>query len=336
MKPRNIVYETLEFNSPNRVPRDLWLLPWATINHPNEVKRIKELYPSDFERAPASYAKPSRVTGDPYAIGTFIDEWGCNFENIQKGVIGEVRSPLVKSWNDAQKVLPPTEMLTFDKEAVNAFCRESDRFVFADCCPRPFERMQFLRGSQNLYIDLADPPGEFFDLLDVVHQFYLKELDYWASTDVNGLNFMDDWGSQRNLLISPKQWRKIFKPLYKEYIDLAHQAGKRIFMHSDGYIFDIYSDLIELGLDAINSQLFIMDIEEIGRQFSGQITFWGEIDRQHLLPSGTTEEVAVAVQRVKNALYSNGGVIAQCEFGPGAKPENVARVYQTWDEIFLN
>ena len=216
MKPRDIVHETLEFNSPNRVPRDLWLLPWATIHHPNEVKRIKELYPSDFEGAPASYAKPSRVTGDPYAFGTFIDEWGCNFENIQKGVIGEVRSPLVKSWNDAQKVLPPTEMLTFDKEAVNAFCRESDRFVFADCCPRPFERMQFLRGSQNLYIDLADPPGEFFELLDVVHQFYLKELDCWASTDVDGLNFMDDWGSQRNLLISPKQWRKIFKPLCKE------------------------------------------------------------------------------------------------------------------------
>ena len=98
---------------------------------------------------------------------------------------------------------------------------------------------------------------------------------------------MDDWGSQKSLLINPKQWRKIFKPLYKEYIDLAHQAGKKIFMHSDGYIFDIYGDLIELGLDAINSQLFIMDIEEIGKHFGGQITFWGEIDRQHLLPHGT-------------------------------------------------
>ena len=136
-------------------------------------------------------------------------------------------------------------------------------------------------------------------------------------------------------MISPKLWRKIFKPLYKEYIDLAHQAGKKIFMHSDGYIFDIVADLIELGLDAINSQLFVMDIEEIGRQFGGQIAFWGEIDRQHLLPFGTTEDIASAVRRVKQALYKDGGVIAQCEFGPGARPENVAMVYQTWEDVFV-
>ena len=104
-------------------------------------------------------------------------------------------------------------------------------------------------------------------------------------------------------------------------------------MHSDGYIFDIYGDLIELGLDAVNSQLFIMDIEEIGNQYGGQITFWGEIDRQHLLPNGTTEQISEAVQRVKDALYHNGGVIAQCEFGPGGRPENVEMVYQAWEDV---
>ena len=295
MKPRNLVLDTLTFSSPMRAPRDLWLLPWATNHYPQEVRYIQERFPSDFANPPTYYANPIQLKGDPYKIGAFTDEWGCTFENIQAGVIGEVRSPQVKSWEDWQKVQPPRDMLTFDKVAVNTYCRESDLFVFGGCCPRPFERMQFLRGSQNLYMDLADPPPEFFELLNVVHQYYLKELEIWASTDVDGLNFMDDWGSQKSLLINPKQWRRIFKPLYKDYIDLAHQAGKKIFMHSDGYIFDIYADLIELGLDAINSQLFIMDIEEIGKHFGGQITFWGEIDRQHLLPNGTTEEIAEAV-----------------------------------------
>ena len=333
MKPRDLVYETLAFNAPKRVPRDLWLLPWATNNYPQEHKRIQQRYPSDFTGPPIHYENPIQTTGNPYILGTYIDEWGSIFENIQAGVHGEVRSPYVKSWDDWQKVQPPTEMLTFDIEAVNTFCRESDLFVFGGCCPRPFERMQFLRGSQNLYFDLADPPREFFELLDVVHQYYLKEMEVWASTDVDALNFMDDWGSQKSLLINPKQWRKIFKPLYKDYIDLAHQAGKKIFMHSDGYIFDIYADVIELGLDAINSQLFIMDIEEIGKRYGGKITFWGEIDRQHLLPNGTTEQITQAVQRVKDSLYYDGGVIAQCEFGPGGRPENVEMVFQAWDEV---
>jgi uroporphyrinogen decarboxylase len=333
MHSRELVYKTLDFNSHQRVPRDLWVLPWARENYPQELQKIQARFPSDFVSAPARYATPVLTTGDPYLIGTFTDDWGCTFVNIQNGYIGEVRSPLVDIWEKWETVQPPLNALSLDKTAVNAFSKKSERFVFGGCCPRPFERMQFLRGSQNLYIDLADPPGEFFELLDVVHQFYIKELELWAETDVDGLNFMDDWGSQYSLLINPQQWRKIFKPLYKDYIDIAHQAGKRIFMHSDGYIFDIYQDLIELGLDAINSQLFIMDIEEIGRQFGGQITFWGEIDRQHLLPHGTTTQITGAVQRVKEALYRNGGVIAQCEFGPGAKPENVAMVYQAWDDV---
>jgi uroporphyrinogen decarboxylase len=83
----------------------------------------------------------------------------------------------------------------------------------------------------------------------------------------------------------------------------------------------------------LNTQLFTMDIEELGRRFRGQITFWGEIDRQHLLPFATPDEVDQAVRRVFSALYSNGGLIAQCEFGAGARPENVYQVYKTWNAL---
>jgi uroporphyrinogen-III decarboxylase len=205
--------------------------------------------------------------------------------------------------------------------------------VIAGNCPRPFERLQFLRTSENVYLDLGEQPPELFALIQQIHDFYLKEMEIWASTDVDALMFMDDWGAQRSLLISPRQWRKIFKPLYQEYVDLAHAHGKYIFMHSDGYTADILPDLAEIGLDAVNAQLFVMDIEGLGKKLRGTITFWGEIDRQHLLSFGSTEEIAQAVRRVKEALYADGGVIAQCEFGAGAKPENVYQVFKSWTEI---
>ncbi len=105
-----------------------------------------------------------------------------------------------------------------------------------------------------------------------------------------------------------------------------------MFMHSDGYIKDILPDLIELGLDAINCQIFCMDVADIGKKFKGKITFWGEIDRQHILPNANIDEVAQAVDLVQSSLYHHGGVIAQCEFGPGARPENVYMVFKAWDE----
>jgi uroporphyrinogen decarboxylase len=331
--PRERVQRTLNFDSPDRVPQQLWLLPWATDKYPEEVNKIRKDFPDDIIGSPSFLSKEPQVTGKSSEIGTFIDEWGCIFTNYQKGVIGQVKEPRLKTWQDLDTLRVPEEELTVDIDQVNQFCRSTDYFVSGGTCPRPFERLQFLRRSDNLYIDLAEQPAELFECLHILHEFNLKTMDVWARTEVDSLMMMDDWGSQRALLISPAMWRKIFKPLYKDYVDVAHSHGKYMFMHSDGYIQDIYPDLIEIGVDAINSQLFCMDIEEIGRMCKGKITFWGEIDRQHLLVEGTREDIVQAVKRVKNALYQDGGVIAQCEFGPGGNPDNVYTVYKTWQEI---
>ena len=104
-------------------------------------------------------------------------------------------------------------------------------------------------------------------------------------------------------------------------------------MHSDGHISAIYEDLIEIGVDAVNSQLFCMDIEDIGRRFRGRITFWGEIDRQQVLPFGSVDDVTNAVARVRRALdHGNGGVIAQCEWGKNNPAENIRAVFDAWME----
>ena len=330
---RELVQKTLLFDNPARAPVHLWLLPWATDHYPQAVDRIRSEFPDDIVSAPGFCTQETKRNGDPYDIGEYVDEWGCIFENRQKGVIGEVKKAAIPELGDLSSLSVPYESLTINKETINAFCRSTDRFVMGGCCPRPFERMQFLRTSVNLYLDIAENSSEFRALLDKVHSFYMEELELWAKTDVDGLSFMDDWGAQRALLISPKHWREIFKPLYKDYIDLAHHYGKSIFMHSDGCIADIVPDLVDLGLDALNSQLFVMDIEDLGEKFAGKITFWGEIDRQYLLPFGTPEQVQAAVRRVKNALWKNGGCIAQCEFGAGAKPENVRTVFETWRRI---
>jgi len=144
---------------------------------------------------------------------------------------------------------------------------------------------------------------------------------------------MDDWGSNTSLLISPALWRAVFKPMYKAYCDAIHAGGKFVFFHSDGNIEAIYGDLIEIGVDALNSQLFCMDIEKLSANHKGKITFWGEIDRQHVLPYGSTGDVKAAVRRLRKALYDpRGGVIAQCEWGKDNTRENVQAVFEAWDD----
>jgi uroporphyrinogen decarboxylase len=333
MTSRKLVKKTLEFDNPARVPRDLWLLPWAEKRYPEQVKQILNDFPLDTIGCPNFYKNHPKTVGDMFTPGVYIDEWGCVFKNIQEGVVGEVKEPLVKTWDDLDKVRAPEEMLTVNISKVNDFCRDTDKFVLSMCYPRPFEQLQFIRTSEVAYTDLATMPDGLKGLLKILHQFYIKMMELWANTNVDTLLIMDDWGSQNSLLISPQLWRSVFKPLYKEYIDIAHSHSKKIFMHSDGYIIDIIPDLIELGLDALNSQIFCMDVKELGRRFKGKLTFWGEIDRQHILAYGLPDDVVNAVRLVKDSLYHNGGVIAQCEFGPGAKPENIRLVFQSWGDL---
>jgi uroporphyrinogen decarboxylase len=227
---------------------------------------------------------------------------------------------------------PPRAYLDLDRDEIAAFCRSRDPFILSGTWIRPFERLQFLRTTEQTMMDLVERPEGFRELLRRIHQFNLDEAESWARTEVDALTVMDDWGSQGSLLIHPSLWRRIFKPLYGEYAAIARHFHKKIFIHSDGFIVDILGDLLEIGYDAVNSQIFCMGAERL-RPFRGKITFWGEIDRQRILPYGTLEEVETAVRSVYDHLYLNGGVIAQCEFGPGAKPDNVELVFRTWEAL---
>jgi uroporphyrinogen decarboxylase len=336
MNSRERVIRTLKFENPDRVPRHLWRLPGAKMFRSEGVKRILEKYPEDITILDFNYGKGNRTSGTRYLRSeTATDEWGCQWVVGEDGVTGEVKNPPIRNLADVKKLTAPYEILDgADFPKVNTMCAETDKFTLAWTTVRPFERMQFLLGPEKLFMELGYGSREIYLLRDILHDFYLEELKRWVRTDVDGISFMDDWGYQRSLLISPAMWRDIFKPLYRDYCDLIHSAGKFAFFHSDGFVEEIYSELIEVGIDAVNSQLFCMNMEELGRKYKGKITFWGEMDRQQILPFGTKQEVVEAVERLKNSLWMpQGGIIAQCEFGLKDPVENIETVFETWESI---
>lgn len=333
MTGRELVYHALEGKPADRAARDLWFLPWADMHYPKQCEQLRREYPRDFTDMVSICPPSPKKKGDPYAVGTYVDEWGCVWNSISAGIVGEVKNPLVQDdeWQDAANVHIPEELLDFDIMQANS-TGETDKFRLAGCLPRPFEQLQFIRGTENLYIDLLMRPRKMLDFMEKMQDYYCRLVEKWCQTNCDAIYFMDDWGSQNSLLISPELFDEHFLPKYRQYIDIAHKYGKKAFMHSDGNILSIIPRLIDAGLDAINCQLFCIGLDNL-KQFRGKITFWGEIDRQNLLPKGTPKDISSAVHRVYDALWDNGHCIAQCEFGPGAKPENVFEVYRTWQNL---
>ena len=324
---RERVIRTLRFEGVDRPARDVWTLPAAFFGREEALRAILARYPSDF--GPSGYQDPADES-PLYQPGEWTDAWGSRWVTIQAGMIGEVKYPALSDWAQLDHWKPPYHLLGQGFEQVNRTCATTTKFVHLGM-PRPWERLQFVRGPASAYMDLAWGTKELFTLLDMIHEYYMRHLAFVVQTDVDAVAFMDDWGSKHALLISPAMWVAYFKPLYKDYCDLAKAHGKYVFMHSDGHIMDIYEHLVEIGVDAINSQLFTMPIEEIGERFKGRITFWGELDRQHILPFGTPDDVYAAVQRVKDALWDDrGGVIGQAEFNKGYPLENIQAFFEAW------
>jgi hypothetical protein len=77
-----------------------------------------------------------------------------------------------------------------------------------------------------------------------------------------------------------------------------------------------------------------MDMGYLAKVAKGNITFWGEIDRQHILGSSDPDDVIQAVNKVANNFYDpSGGIIAQFEFGPGIIPANAKLVFRQWEIV---
>jgi len=329
MSQRKQVLKSLNFDKPTRIPRQLWLPIRDKISDLRQLNDLKRHFPDDLVFCPR-FGLPQAEQPVKNDSRFYVDDWGCLFERPAPQAHGSARSPLITNWEDLERWTEPEALLRLDRHKVNAFCRSRGRFVLTGTWVRLFERLQYLRGPENLLQDLKLQPPEFFTLLQRVHQFHLKELEVWAKTEVDALCLMDDWGSQSSLFISPPLFRQLFRPLYHEYASLAKHYKKYLFFHSDGFILDLLPDFIAIGVDAINCQVFLLGLEKLSA-FAGRITFWGASDLPALFSSGQSKEVLAHCRQVYEALYRNGGFIAQAEFSPGIRVSQLKTYFSAWN-----
>lgn len=326
MDSYEVVLRTLRFQKPDRVPRQLWILPSAYLKHGQALADLLERYPFDIN--PRAPALPE--LGPAHRKGTYVDEWGSVWLNLDDGIVGEVKEPVVEDWSKLDRLRPPPVPDDLASGAVDTLRRRPDAFVSL-VGGQLFERLQYLRGSQNLYFDLAEQPAELLRLREIVMDHLHERTDRCLRAPCHAVQFADDWGSQRALLVNPALWREFFKPCYAALFAKVRKAGKFVFLHSDGYILDIIEDLIEIGVDALNCQVWTMGPEELGRRFRGRITFWGELSRQRTLPHGTPGDVRAAIGEMKQHLASaDGGLIAQSEIDRLTPLDNIEAVLKPW------
>ena len=75
----------------------------------------------------------------------------------------------------------------------------------------------------------------------------------------------------------------IIKPRIKKMFEKVKNAGKKVLLHSCGDIYELFPDLIEMGLDVYQTfQPEIYDIKKIKNEYGKDLAFWGGISTQKL------------------------------------------------------
>lgn len=209
--------------------------------------------------------------------------------------------------------------------------KHPDRFIIANLGFSLFERAWTLAGMETVLMHMVDRPEFVHQLLDRIMEYNLAVIDEACTHDIDGMMFGDDWGQQTGLIMGPHLWRRFIKPRIREMYTRVRGYGKYVFIHSCGKVDEVFPDLIECGLNVFNPfQPEVMDVIDIKRRYGSQLTFYGGISTQRLLPYGNPDEVRAEVRRLLREVGKNGGYIAAPAHSiPGdARPENVAAMME--------
>lgn len=296
--------KSMKFEYPEAIPVRVAILPATWIKYREELSAVVEKYPSIFGEHDRTkhnyYALP-----ETYKEGEHVDAWECVWSNVHEGCEAIVTHHPV-----------PTRESVHNLKAPDVDIGLPHGFMYL--------RLADLRGFEELMIDFAEEPPELQMLIDIVLEYNVRQMQLLLErTDQPVLGFGDDLGMQTSLPISPEKWRKYLKPCYAKLYGLCREAGRWVYMHSDGHIYPIIPDLVECGVNIINPQIRANGLDNLVRVCKGKVCVDVDLDRQ-MFPFCDPDDIDEHVHEVVAKLGAReGGLMLTAECGPDVPLENI-------------
>ncbi|QUI22442.1 hypothetical protein HZI73_09070 [Vallitalea pronyensis] len=183
--------------------------------------------------------------------------------------------------------------------------------VFGSVC-EGYEYVWRILGTENALMWMAMEPEAFGDFMKRIGHFLVELTKAQIKEGRGRLSGMIIWGDvayRNGMLFSPAMWRKYFKPITKELIDICHGHDLTVIYHGCGNASAIYKDLVELGLDYYNplEVKADLDIVQIEKTYGGQLGFCGNIDMR-ILESGHLDAIKREVLYKMQAAHAGGWI----------------------------
>ena len=280
-----------------------------------------------------------------------IDDWGGGQIEIEPGIWYPGYHPLADAttieelenypnWPDMDD---PTRIAHVAREAQALADANQYAIMATPWLMFPFERAFSMQGMDKFLMNMAMYP-DFAEALLRKNLELCKQLmgNFLTAIgdNIDLIKIGDDLGTQERLMISPRMYRKLLKPIHAELIaHIKQYTDAKIFFHTDGDVFDLIEDFIEIGVDVLNpiqtSAGKMADLEGLKERYGKDLVFCGAVDTQDVLPHGTPEQVRQEMKRVIHALGKDGGymVASVHTIMHEVPPENILAMVDAVEEF---
>ena len=279
-----------------------------------DARGVLDRFPDDVYRRNAARA--------PHA--PFIDDWGTGQVEIAPGSWFPGVHPMKDASSlDALERYPwpdmddPTRVAHVAAEA--ARLAEENRYAImaTPWLLFPLERACAMQGMDTFLMHMALSPEFARALLTRIAALCKQLMGHFLGECgdlIDIIKIGDDLGTQDRLLMSPAMFRAILKPIHADYIAFIRERTRaRVFFHTDGDVFDLVDDFIDIGVDILNpvqtSAGRMSNLAELKRRYGSRLAFCGAIDTHRVLPTGTPDEVRREVNRVLDIMAPGGGYL---------------------------
>lgn len=292
------------------------------------------------------YHGPALYVDEKERICPFGIHWHRKVRDDKFGVDEAISGPFTGEGTTIEDILafdwPSPE--SFDFSPLSAECDQyKDKIIVGGLWSAIQGDSSRMMGFENFLLNIAMDRPLVKALVDRVTEFYLQVNRYYFEAVKGKMDifFMgNDFGSQNGLLMSEEDWLYLYYENYKKLINLAHEFGFRVMVHSCGSITPLIPYLIEIGVDILDPVQITtkdMDPKTLSSKFGNRIVFHGAVDTQNVLPFGTVADVKEHCSWLIKELNTNGSFIVapSNNFLPGTPYPNILAVYKTV-EAFRN
>jgi len=318
------------FQGPEWIPMYAGISNASWDQHRKEMEKVALRHPDFFPYVKEGWRNYDNFDFGPgYTKGVpFIDEWGCTWLSAVNGLQGAVINEPLQSWDDLESYHVPDAEVTADWEQIERNIRQakaegrltqggpSHGFIFL--------QLQYLRGFENLMVDMALGEPKLARLIDMLIEHNMKIVENYLRFGVDILEFGDDLGTQTATIISPADLRKWIMPAYAKLAAPCKTAGVLIAMHSDGRTLEILEDQIAAGVEIVNPQDLCNGIDNLAKYIKGKACIRLDVDRQSIVPFGTRKDIHDLIEEeVRKLGDPRGGLEFIVGIYPPTPPENV-------------